>query len=174
MKTTLLVIAMFMSGICIFAQAPQVSAPRKYDSETVKTRSTSVSPDYVCLVPVIKAQADGGNGKSHTVFAFVQGKPNECESVVMISPLSKEDRDLLMKMSMIEMNTWSLIMDDEMRLMKGKERTWTPMIDMGLEDFRQLRGKFCLKHPDMFVYDLASDGKRTVPKPCTPGDPGRP
>lgn len=109
MKTTLLIIGMFMSGICTFAQAPQVAAPRKYDSETAKTRSTSVSPDYVCLVPVIKAEADDGNGKSHTVFAFVRGKPNECESVVMISPLSKEDRDLLMKMSMIEMNTCHLL-----------------------------------------------------------------
>jgi hypothetical protein len=120
-------------------------------------------PDFVCLDEAIKANAPDGS----TVFVSIQVKPSQCQSAVMPSPLSRADRDLLYNMSVAASNINALYMADEMREASGQKRTWTPMIDMGVKNFREMRAQLCAAHPDMFVYQLKDDGQRTAPKSCS-------
>jgi S1-C subfamily serine protease len=136
------------------------------ETEPVKAQThngnPSFPPDYVCLDTVVKAVApDGG-----TVFTSLEVKRGECESAVMPSPLSEEDRDLLYKMSIDASNVSELHLADEMREAGGEKRTWAPLIEMGVRNFRRMRTQLCSKHPDMFVYQLEDDGERAAPKSC--------
>ena len=118
---------------------------------------------YVCLDTVVKATTPDGA----TIFTSLAAKRGECETVVMPSPLSEEDQDLLLKMNIDANNVSSLLIADEVREVGGAKRTWTPLIDEGVKNFRRMRTQFCAKHPDMFVYQLTDDGERTAPNPCS-------
>jgi hypothetical protein len=120
-------------------------------------------PEYVCVDESIKATDPDGA----TVFVTLQSKPGECGSAVMPSPLSREDRDLLYKMSVAASNINALYAADKLRESSGQERTWAAMIEIGVKDFRQKRAQLCSRHPDMFVYQLKDDGERTAPKLCS-------
>src|SRR5207302_2686620 len=64
----------------------------------------AIPPDYLCLDTVVKASApDRG-----VVFASLEVKRGECESAVMPSPLSEEDRNLLYNMSIDSSNVYGL------------------------------------------------------------------
>jgi hypothetical protein len=139
---------------------PHIPEPIK---PLTQDKSTPIPLDYVCLDEAVKATAPDGS----TVFVSMQSKRGECESVVMPSTLSREDRDLLYKMSVDASNVSTFYMTDELREASGKERTWTPMIEMGVKNFRQMRTQLCSTHPDMFVYQLMDNGQRTAPRPCT-------
>lgn len=104
-----------------------------------------------------------------TVFVSMQVKPGQCESAVMPSSLSGEERDLLYKMSVDASNVTELRLADEMKDANGEKRTWTPMIETGVTSFRQMRAQLCSERPDMFVYQLMNDGKRTSPESCSKG-----
>lgn len=126
-------------------------------------KNTPVPPEYVCLDEATKAN----NPDGRTVFVSIQSKPGECGSAVIPSPLSREDRDLLYKMSVAASNINALRAADELREKNGQARTWAPMIEMGVKDFRQMRTQLCSAHPEMFVYQLNDDGQRTAPKSCS-------
>jgi hypothetical protein len=126
-------------------------------------KKAPIPPEYVCLDAIVKADApDGG-----TIFVSLQVKPGECESAVMPSPLSRGERDLLYEMSIDARNVYALYIADELRETGGEKRTWTPMIETGVKNFRRIRTQLCSQHPDMFVYQLKDDGKRTAPKSCS-------
>jgi hypothetical protein len=78
--------------------------------------------DHVCLDSVVKAQAGDGRG---TVFALIQLHHSECDSVIMISPLSQDDRDLLYRMQITASNVFELYMADQVRETGGEKPTWT-------------------------------------------------
>jgi hypothetical protein len=115
------------------------------------------------LDAVVKAVRSDGS----TVFGLMDARRGECESVVMPSPLSKEDRDLLYKMHIDADNVSALYRADQIRETEGKERTWDPLIKEGVKNFRRMRDEFCSRHPDMFVYQVEDDGERITPKPCS-------
>jgi hypothetical protein len=119
--------------------------------------------EYVCLDTAVKGESANGRG---TIFALSQMRPGECESVVMPSPLFQADRDLLYAMRADASNVEALYEADEIRVASNEERTWAPMIAQGVANFRRMRGQFCSRHPDMFVYDLKDDGERASPRAC--------
>jgi hypothetical protein len=158
-----IIILIVLAGI--LAGAHFAKRPLQESAGTPQTpaKSTAVPPEYICLDEAIKAEAPDGS----TVFVSLQVKPSQCESAVMPSPLSKEDRDLLYDMSRDASNVSELRFADEIRETGGQKRTWTPMIEMGVKNFRRMRAQLCSKHPEMFVYQLKDDGGRTAPKPCS-------
>jgi hypothetical protein len=123
----------------------------------------SVPPEYVCLDTVVKATAPDGD----TIFLSLQVKPGQCESAVMPSPLPREDRDLLHEMSVAASNVAELYLADQIRETGGEERTWTPMIETVVKNFRGTRIQLCSRHHHMFVYQLNGDGKRAAPVACS-------
>jgi hypothetical protein len=93
-------------------------------------RNAPIPPDYVCLNETVKATAPDGT----SVFVSMQVKPGECESAVIPSPLSREDRNLLYRMSVDASNVASLYVADELRETGSQKRTWTSMIEMGVKN----------------------------------------
>jgi|HubBroStandDraft_6_1064221.scaffolds.fasta_scaffold54687_2 hypothetical protein len=153
-------------GLAVALTTGQLVTPRQGTPvNDAKTRdgNTPIPPEYVCLDEAVKATAPDGS----TIFVLLQAKHSECESAVMPSPLSEEDRDLLYKMSVDASNIAALYMADEVREAHGDKRTWASMIETGVSNFRRMRTRLCARHPDMFVYQLKDSGERTAPKSCT-------
>ncbi len=115
------------------------------------------------LDEAVKATAPDGS----TVFVSIRAKRGECESAVIPSPLSEGDRDLLYNMSIAASNLSELRLADELRETNGQKRTWAPMIEMGVKNFRRMRNQLWSEHPEMFVYQLKDDGQRTALKSCS-------
>jgi hypothetical protein len=155
-----------MISLAVAFASGRLVAPRQakpVDDTQTRDKNTPIPPDYVCLDETVKATAPDGS----TVFVSIESKRGECASAVIPSPLSREDRDLLYKMSLAASNINALYMADELREARGQKRSWAPMIEMGVKNFRQMRIQICSEHPDMFVYQLKDDGERTAPRSCS-------
>lgn len=156
---------LLMMSLAVALESGQSVAHQQVDprgKKETRENQASIPPDYVCLDEAVKATTADGS----TVFLLIQAKHGECESAVVPSPLSREDRDLLYKMSVAASNISALREADELRETSRQERAWAPMIEMGVKDFRQMRTQLCSRHSDMFVYELKEDGERTAPTPC--------
>jgi hypothetical protein len=151
-----------LAAVLMTGQLVTTRQSTRTDGAQTRATNTPIPPDYVCLDEAVKATAPDGT----TIYLSSQAKPGECESAVMPSPLSREDRDLLYKMSVDASNVATFHAADELREAGGQKSTWTPMIETGVKNFRQMRTQLCSQHPDMFVYQLKDDGQRTGPKPC--------